>query len=61
MVLGRVISGKGLIRKIEALPTQSDKPIEPVQIADCGQLTAEEVAALSEGLVSTDGDVYEEL
>lgn len=41
VVFGEVISGKGIVRKIEQLKTDpSDKPIRPVTITECGQLDA---------------------
>lgn len=33
VVFGEVLDGKGLVRKIENLPTQSDKPVKDVKIA----------------------------
>lgn len=40
VVFGEVISGKGIVRKIEALKTNpSDKPLKPVTIMDCGELS----------------------
>lgn len=39
VVFGEVIDGKGIIRKIEGLKTQSDKPVHDVTIvgtSDCG-------------------------
>ncbi len=33
VVFGEVLDGKGLVRKIENLPTQSDKPVKDVEIA----------------------------
>ncbi|KAF8471185.1 cyclophilin-like domain-containing protein [Kalaharituber pfeilii] len=39
VVFGEVISGKGVIRKIESTKTDpNDKPIQPVIIEDCGVL-----------------------
>ena len=32
MVFGEVLDGKGLVRKIESLPTQNDKPLKDVSI-----------------------------
>ncbi|KAJ3007864.1 hypothetical protein HKX48_008900 [Thoreauomyces humboldtii] len=57
VVFGRVIKGMGLVRRIENIPTTSDKPNEPVVIAAAGELAAGE----SDGVpVPTDGDAYEE-
>ncbi|WWC98071.1 peptidyl-prolyl cis-trans isomerase D [Kwoniella sp. B9012] len=44
VVFGRVRSNKGLVRRIEALPTTSDKPNEEVKIASAGVLTPEDIA-----------------
>jgi peptidyl-prolyl isomerase D len=58
VVFGRVIAGKSLVRHIENLPTDaSDKPLQPVVIADCGQLAeGEEVKVESK----VEGDVWED-
>jgi cyclophilin family peptidyl-prolyl cis-trans isomerase len=37
-VFGNVVDGMDIVRKIEALPTRSDKPTKDVVIADCGEL-----------------------
>jgi peptidyl-prolyl isomerase D len=43
VVFGEVISGKGIVRKIEQLRTDtSDKPTKPVTITECGQLASGE-------------------
>ncbi|RSH95180.1 peptidyl-prolyl cis-trans isomerase cpr6 [Saitozyma podzolica] len=44
VVFGRVRSNRGLVRRIENIPTTSDKPNEPVVIAAAGVLSPEEVA-----------------
>lgn len=44
VVFGKVRSNKGLVRKIESIPTNSDKPIEPVTIAAAGVLSEEDLA-----------------
>ena len=58
VVFGKVIGGKGLVRFIENIPTDgSDKPLQPVTIADCGQLAdGEEVKPDNK----VEGDVYED-
>lgn len=60
VVFGEVLSGKSVVRKIENLKTQSDKPIKDVVIADCGELSPNE--ALSADVKAPDayGDEYEE-
>jgi len=43
VVFGEVVSGKSLIRKIEMAKTvANDKPVEPVLIENCGELTGHE-------------------
>lgn len=45
VVFGKVRSGKGIVREIEALPTSAnDRPEEPVTITAAGVLSPEEVA-----------------
>jgi peptidyl-prolyl isomerase D len=47
VVFGRLRSNKGLVRRIENLPTDAgDKPEEPVVIAAAGVYTPEEVAEI---------------
>lgn len=61
VVFGHVLSGKGIVRQIENLPTQSgDKPVKDVVITDCGELTGE--AALAADIKQPDamGDTYED-
>ncbi|ORY33090.1 cyclophilin-like domain-containing protein [Naematelia encephala] len=43
VVFGKVRSNRGLVRRIESLPTTSDKPNEPVVISAAGVLSEEEV------------------
>lgn len=43
VVFGKVRSNRGLVRRIESLPTTSDKPNEPVVISAAGVLSAEEL------------------
>lgn len=67
VVFGRVRSNRGLVRKIEAIPTKDDRPIEEVVIADAGVLTPEQVAeedakrqAAAEGATAGGEDVFED-
>ncbi|KAI9789116.1 MAG: peptidyl-prolyl cis-trans isomerase cpr6 [Peltula sp. TS41687] len=63
VVFGEVLSGKGVVRKIENLPTQSgDKPQKEAKISDCGQLDPEAAAAYLGAQKPADplGDSYEE-
>lgn len=62
VVFGEVLSGKSIVRQIENLPTESgDKPVRPAVIADCGELSADEVQS-SDGPKQVDalGDSYED-
>lgn len=61
VVFGEVINGKNIIRKIENLPTQADKPQNgDVKVIECGQLTGDAYSsATSKGADST-GDPYED-
>ncbi|GAP83114.1 putative peptidyl-prolyl cis-trans isomerase [Rosellinia necatrix] len=59
VVFGEVKTGKSIIRQIENLRTEgSDKPVQDVTIADCGELTgaATEEAKAADPL----GDAYED-
>lgn len=42
VVFGEVIRGKGVVRSIEQMDTDSDKPVKDVVIADCGELSQAE-------------------
>ncbi|KAN0062377.1 peptidyl-prolyl cis-trans isomerase cpr6 [Thecaphora frezii] len=57
VVFGRVLKGKGVVRKIEKLPTQSDKPTNDVVIEDCGQVPEGGDYGIQP---DTTGDKYEE-
>ncbi|KAJ5566036.1 Peptidyl-prolyl cis-trans isomerase D [Penicillium sp. DV-2018c] len=60
VVFGEVLNGKGVVRKIENLQTQSDKPTEDVTIVDCGQLTGEAYEKASVRAADATGDKYED-
>lgn len=45
VVFGRVRSNRGLVRRIENIPTTSDRPNEEVKIEAAGVLSPEEVEA----------------
>jgi peptidyl-prolyl isomerase D len=51
------ISGKSLVRAIEALPTSNDKPNVPVIISECGVLSPDEPIVASN---SVEGDIWED-
>ncbi|KAI5867108.1 cyclophilin-like domain-containing protein [Durotheca rogersii] len=62
VVFGEVKSGKSVVRQIENLRTQNDKPVKDAVIADCGQLTADAAKAASSEVKAPDalGDIYED-
>ncbi len=64
MVFGRVLRGKNVVRKVEAVETSSgDRPKEDVKIVECGQLEegSEEVKSGRYGIEEDGtGDVYED-
>jgi peptidyl-prolyl isomerase D len=61
VVFGQVLSGKSIVRQIENLPTQADKPIKDVIITDCGQLDPSTISS-DPATRSADayGDKYED-
>jgi peptidyl-prolyl isomerase D len=60
VVFGEVINGKTIIRKIEHLPTQNDKPQPEVKVTDCGELAGEAFKSAIEKAPGTMGDRYED-
>ncbi|KAI9636793.1 cyclophilin-like domain-containing protein [Dioszegia hungarica] len=65
VVFGQVRSNRGLVRRIEALPTDNDKPREAVTIAAAGVLSEEDVKKEEEAnkmaMANVDGeDLYED-
>lgn len=60
VVFGEVLSGKSIIRRIESLKTQADKPHSDVVIADCGELTGEEALTADSKAPDAYGDEYED-
>jgi peptidyl-prolyl isomerase D len=60
VIFGEVINGKSIVRKIENLQTQSDKPTIDVTIVDCGELTGEAYEKAGEKMVDSTGDQYED-
>lgn len=61
VVYGEVINGKNIIRKIENLPTQSDKPASgDVTVVDCGQLEGDGYASATQKAADATGDPYED-
>ncbi|KAL2045536.1 hypothetical protein N7G274_001964 [Stereocaulon virgatum] len=60
VVFGELRDGKSIIRKIENMPTQSDKPNKDVTIVDCGQLSSEEALKAGKKEPDSTGDIYED-
>jgi peptidyl-prolyl isomerase D len=60
VVFGEVINGKSIVRKIENVKTQSDKPIIDVTVIDCGELTGESYESADRKIVDSSGDPYED-
>lgn len=60
VVFGEVINGKSIVRKIENLETQSDKPKVDVTIVNCGELTGEEYENAHKKVQDSTGDPYED-
>lgn len=60
VVFGEVINGKAICRKIENLPTQSDKPAQDVTVIDCGQLSGSSYTSAKDKPVDVTGDPYED-
>lgn len=61
VVFGQVINGKNIVREIENLPTQSDKPTGgDVVVADCGQLSGEAYETATSKAPDATGDPYED-
>ncbi|MCJ1362818.1 peptidyl-prolyl cis-trans isomerase cpr6 [Acarospora aff. strigata] len=60
VVFGEVLSGKSIVRKIENLKTQNDKPVQDVTIIDCGQLESDSSEAGAQNSADSTGDPYED-
>ncbi|KAH8703232.1 putative peptidyl-prolyl cis-trans isomerase Cpr7 [Talaromyces proteolyticus] len=60
VVFGQVINGKSLVRKIENVQTQADKPNVDVIIADCGELTGDDYDNADKKVLDATGDPYED-
>jgi peptidyl-prolyl isomerase D len=60
VVFGEVINGKSVVRKIENIQTQNDKPVMDVTIVDCGELTGEDYDKADVNPVDSTGDQYED-
>jgi len=57
---GEVLAGKQIVRKIENMKTQSDKPVPDVTIIDCGQLEGNEATEAAQKVPDPTGDPYED-
>ncbi|KAJ5692428.1 Peptidyl-prolyl cis-trans isomerase D [Penicillium macrosclerotiorum] len=60
VVFGEVINGKSIIRKIENMPTQADKPNVDVTVVDCGELKGEDYENANKRMQDATGDPYED-
>jgi peptidyl-prolyl isomerase D len=60
VVFGEVINGKSIIRKIENMKTNSDKPEVDVTVVDCGELTGSDYENANKPLQDATGDPYED-
>ncbi|CEP10276.1 hypothetical protein [Parasitella parasitica] len=57
VVFGKVLKGKGVVRTLEFLETNNDKPLKDAVITNCGELAEGEDDGIP---VAKDGDDYEE-
>jgi peptidyl-prolyl isomerase D len=60
VVFGEVINGKNIVRKIENIPTQADKPQNDVKVIECGQLSGEAYSSAIAKAMDVTGDPYED-
>ncbi|KAK3383936.1 40 kDa peptidyl-prolyl cis-trans isomerase [Lasiosphaeria ovina] len=60
VVFGQVLSGKSVVRQIENLTTQNDKPTRDVIISDCGELADSDAIAAESRVPDAFGDNYED-
>jgi peptidyl-prolyl isomerase D len=61
VVFGEVINGKNIVRTIENLPLQSDKPLGgDAMVEDCGQLEGPEYDSATQKVADPTGDPYED-
>lgn len=60
VVFGEVLSGKSVVRAIENVHTQSDKPTTEVVITECGELTANDAVFPETKTTDALGDPYED-
>ncbi|KAK1750802.1 41 kDa peptidyl-prolyl cis-trans isomerase [Echria macrotheca] len=60
VVFGEVVSGKSVVRQIENLDTQADKPTRDAVIADCGELSGDAAIQADVKVADAYGDEYED-
>lgn len=60
VVFGEVLNGKSVVRKVENMPTQADKPTTDVTIVGCGELTGDEYENADKKAPDATGDPYED-
>ncbi|KAF2458706.1 40 kDa peptidyl-prolyl cis-trans isomerase [Lineolata rhizophorae] len=60
VVFGEVLNGKSVVRQIENIPTDQDRPKTECSILDCGELTGEAYDKCTERQVDSTGDLYED-
>jgi len=60
VVFGEVLNGKSIVRQLENLKTQEDRPSRDAVIADCGELVGDEALAADIKAPDTLGDQYED-
>ncbi|KAJ5118834.1 Peptidyl-prolyl cis-trans isomerase D [Penicillium atrosanguineum] len=60
VVFGEVINGKSIIRNIENMNTNSDKPEVDVTVVDCGELTGSDYENANKRVQDATGDPYED-
>ncbi|XHG09688.1 peptidyl-prolyl cis-trans isomerase cpr6 [Aspergillus wentii] len=60
VVFGEVINGKSVVRKIENMSTQADKPTSDVTIVECGELTGKDFDEADKQALDVTGDPYED-
>ncbi|CAF9917528.1 MAG: peptidyl-prolyl cis-trans isomerase cpr6 [Heterodermia speciosa] len=64
VVFGNVLDGKSIVRKIENIKTQNEKPLKDATIIgktlDCGQLSTNDASKIPEKAPDSTGDPYED-
>ncbi|KAM7198615.1 Cyclophilin-like domain containing protein [Rhypophila sp. PSN 637] len=60
VVFGQVLSGKSVVRQIENLTTQNDKPSKDAIISDCGELSEGDAVFAETKTADAYGDEYED-